>query len=280
MRLIYTGTVDASVPTWTPALPTTVAKGTYYKVSTAGNKIPTNGTDGTSTPYQYVQVGDAVVWNGTFWDVLSHVDANVTGTAGQISVTGTSDTGFTVAIDSAYIGQSSITTLGTIGTGTWEATVIDLAHGGTGTDLSSAADNGLLYKSGTGIKEVTVPTGTDAVYLSYDPSTSTFSWATAAQITSAIKQTGLVSDEFDVVASGATTGQVNAATNLVVTTTEQVVGVVTVYFNGLLLSKSEYTTAANATTATLTDVTLVDSALGYSTEAGDVIRVVYDAVQA
>jgi len=51
---------------------------------------------------------------------------NVVGTAGRIAV------GASVDIDSTYVGQTSITTLGTIATGTWNATTIGVARGGTG----------------------------------------------------------------------------------------------------------------------------------------------------
>lgn len=52
---------------------------------------------------------------------------DVGGTAGRISVAADA-----VDIDAAYVGQSSITTLGTIATGTWNATIISIAKGGTG----------------------------------------------------------------------------------------------------------------------------------------------------
>jgi hypothetical protein len=42
-----------------------------------------------------------------------------------------------VAINTAYIGQTSITTLGTITSGTWNATAIGLTYGGTGTDATN-----------------------------------------------------------------------------------------------------------------------------------------------
>lgn len=157
--LVYTGTVDASAPTFTPVLGETVATGTYYQVSTAGNMIPTNSTDGTTTPYENVQAGDAVVWNGTYWDVIAHIDTVVAGTAGTIKVTGSPDTGFVATIDPAYIGQASITTLGTVATGTWNADNIDLAHGGTNTDLSAVADNSVIFKTGTGVDVTTPPSG-------------------------------------------------------------------------------------------------------------------------
>ena len=52
---------------------------------------------------------------------------NAVGTANRISVATDS-----IDIASTYVGQSSITTLGTIGTGTWQGTVIGATYGGTG----------------------------------------------------------------------------------------------------------------------------------------------------
>lgn len=55
---------------------------------------------------------------------------SVSGTTNRITSSG----GTTPAIDisASYVGQTSITTLGTIATGTWTGTTIALAHGGTG----------------------------------------------------------------------------------------------------------------------------------------------------
>lgn len=64
-----------------------------------------------------------------------------------------------LAIHTSWIGQSAITTLGTITTGTWSATAISLAKGGTGGDLSAAADGSIFKKSGTGLIAATA--GTD-----------------------------------------------------------------------------------------------------------------------
>jgi hypothetical protein len=67
----------------------------------------------------------------------------LTKTGSTIDVVGTTNR-ITVATDSidissAYVGQTSITTLGIIGTGTWQGTVIGLAYGGTGVDASAGA---------------------------------------------------------------------------------------------------------------------------------------------
>ena len=52
-----------------------------------------------------------------------------------------------VKISDAYAGQTSITTLGTIATGTWNATTIAVSKGGTG--LTSYTIGDLIYASGT-----------------------------------------------------------------------------------------------------------------------------------
>lgn len=59
---------------------------------------------------------------------------DVGGTANRITVGATA-----VDIAATYAGQASITTLGTITTGTWEATDVGVAHGGTGASTAAAA---------------------------------------------------------------------------------------------------------------------------------------------
>jgi hypothetical protein len=62
-------------------------------------------------------------------------------TSGVLSVGGTADritvNADTVDIASTYVGQSSITTLGTITTGTWQGTLISPTYGGTGVNNGS-----------------------------------------------------------------------------------------------------------------------------------------------
>ena len=52
-----------------------------------------------------------------------------------------------IVIKSTYPGQTSITTLGTIATGTWQGTVIDEVYGGTGQSSYTTGD--VLYASGS-----------------------------------------------------------------------------------------------------------------------------------
>ncbi len=71
--------------------------------------------------------------------------SSVTGTLNRVTVSPT--TGATVVdIDVAYVGQSSITTLGTITTGVWNGTAITAANGGTG--LTSYTTGDILFASG------------------------------------------------------------------------------------------------------------------------------------
>lgn len=83
--------------------------------------------------------------------------AGLTKTGNTIDVVGTSDR-ITVNADSVdiaatYVGQTSIVTLGTITTGTWDATTVAVTAGGTGQE--SFTDNGVIYGNGTGSLDVT-----------------------------------------------------------------------------------------------------------------------------
>lgn len=71
---------------------------------------------------------------------------SVVGTTNRIVVSGSG-----VDIDSNYVGQTSITTLGTIGTGTWQGTAIGMAYGGTGVNLTSLSNNVMLKKTSSGV---------------------------------------------------------------------------------------------------------------------------------
>jgi hypothetical protein len=79
-------------------------------------------------------------YNGTVWIAILNTGTGVTsvsGTLNRISVVGTTTP--VIDIDANYIGQTSISTLGTITNGIWNGTRIGLAYGGTNTDLSGGA---------------------------------------------------------------------------------------------------------------------------------------------
>jgi hypothetical protein len=73
--------------------------------------------------------------------------AGLTKTGNTIDVIGTSDritvNADSVDIASTYVGQTSITTLGTITTGTWNGTDVAVADGGTGSSTESGARQNL-----------------------------------------------------------------------------------------------------------------------------------------
>lgn len=69
------------------------------------------------------------------------VTISAQGTADKISV---SPSGITIA--DTYAGQPSIDTVGTIESGTWNGSTVDVAHGGTG----ATSLTGFLYGNGTG----------------------------------------------------------------------------------------------------------------------------------
>ena len=68
---------------------------------------------------------------------------NVVGTSDRISVSADA-----VDIASTYVGQSSITTLGTITTGVWNGTDVAVTAGGTGSSTESGARTNLASASG------------------------------------------------------------------------------------------------------------------------------------
>ena len=72
----------------------------------------------------------------------------------------------TVDVASTYVGQTSITTLGTISSGTWAATDVEVSHGGTGT--SSLAARGVLFGNGTSAVGVTATSSVDGSFLRED----------------------------------------------------------------------------------------------------------------
>jgi hypothetical protein len=84
---------------------------------------------------------------------------NAVGTADRISVAADA-----IDIASTYVGQSTITTLGTITTGTWSAGTIALTRGGTGT-TAYGSNNGLIYYDNGNTRLSTLTTGANTTVL-------------------------------------------------------------------------------------------------------------------
>ncbi len=76
--------------------------------------------------------------DGATWVTIESSATTVTSVSGTLNrITSTGGTTPVIDISVSYVGQSSITTLGTIGTGTWQGTVIGATYGGTGVNNGS-----------------------------------------------------------------------------------------------------------------------------------------------
>lgn len=108
-------------------------------LSKTGNTIDVNVANGIEIADDNVQLASTVAGDG-----LTYTSGvlDVVGTADRISVSADA-----IDIATTYVGQSSITTLGTITTGTWQATTIESGYGGTG--FTTYAKGDILYASAT-----------------------------------------------------------------------------------------------------------------------------------
>lgn len=113
----------------------------WVSTANAGGTLGT--TDITWT--QFSSAGSYTAGDGL---TLSGSTFNVVGTANRITANADS-----IDIDSTYVGQTSITTLGTIATGTWNGTAVAVGYGGTG--ASSFTANGIVYGNSTSALQVT-----------------------------------------------------------------------------------------------------------------------------
>lgn len=127
-----------------------------------------------------LQAGDGLVQIGTAF--------NVVGATSRIDVFANN-----IDISTSYVGQTSITTLGTITTGIWgsSATNIAVASGGTGT--SSQVNYGIAYYDST--KITTLNPGSSGTILQSSGTSSAPQWSTATYPgTAGTTQTLLVSN--------------------------------------------------------------------------------------
>lgn len=111
----------------------------------------------------------------TFLTSASTVVSNVFGTSNII--TAIPSTGNVVIdISPSYAGQTSITTLGTVTTGTWNASIIPLAYGGTNANLT-ASNGGIIWSNATQLQILSGTATANQVLLSGSSATPT--WSTA-----------------------------------------------------------------------------------------------------
>lgn len=130
----------------TPGMFTFVEEGNTWADSgwiLTNDVVPINLGTTALTFVQFSSAGQSIAGNG------------LTKTGNTIDVVGTADrivsNANSIDIASTYVGQSSITTLGTVATGTWEATDVGVAHGGTGASTAANARANLAETNPTGL---------------------------------------------------------------------------------------------------------------------------------
>lgn len=133
----YGGTGNTTFTAYSVLCAGATATGAFQNVSGLGTsgQVLTSGGAGTLPTWQTPGTGGAV--------------DSVTGTADRITITGTAADPI-VDIASTYAGQATIVTLGTVSTGTWEATDVALSHGGTNASLV-ADDGAIVYSTATAL---------------------------------------------------------------------------------------------------------------------------------
>ena len=178
----FAGTV--ATPTSTPAITLTttitgVLKGNGTAISAATDaditgKLLTGYLSGAGTVSATDSILSAIQkLNGNTAALVTGV-SSVSGTTNRISVSPTTGAAV-VDISASYVGQSSITTLGTIATGTWNASVIALAYGGTNANLT-ASNGGIVYSTASAMA-ILAGTAT-ANKILYSGATAAPSWST------------------------------------------------------------------------------------------------------
>ena len=113
---------------------------------TGSNKLL--GTPSTGVAVSEITLGTGLTMTDGTLNATGGTVTTVAGSTNRITVTNGATTPV-VDIASDYVGQTSITTLGTITTGTWNGTAIDVAHGGTGASILTG------YVKGTGTTAMT-----------------------------------------------------------------------------------------------------------------------------
>lgn len=145
-----------------------LATGNNGVLITSATGVPSLLANGTTGQFLTATTGSPPSWT-----TLSGVVTSVSGTANRITSTG----GTTPVIDIAatYVGQTSLTTLGTITTGTWNATTVGVVYGGTG--LTSATQGDMLYASASNTYSLLAKSASATRYISNTGTSNNPAWA-------------------------------------------------------------------------------------------------------
>lgn len=157
--------------------------------NTTPSGAPSNGYDRKGGALFYDTVGNAL-WgfNGSTWNAVS--GAAYIGTTNRITVSSN-----VINISASYIGQTSLTTLGTIGTGTWQGTAVGAAYGGTGQTTYTTGD--LLYASGsTALSKLAA--GTNGYVLTSGGPGTAPAWAASSGGGGTVTSIGITGSDFSI----------------------------------------------------------------------------------
>lgn len=143
-------------------------------------------TDGTitvgTTSLAFVQFSSA----GTILagDGLTKVGSTISavGTTNRITI----QSGAGIDIAATYVGQTSLTTLGTVTTGVWNATILTMQYGGTGANIT-AVNGGVIY-SGASAMAVSAAGTTGQLLTSSGAGAPTWTTSTSVNTNSAVVQ--------------------------------------------------------------------------------------------
>ncbi len=123
-------------------------KGDIYTYSTLPARLPVGVNN-------QVLIANSSTITGLEWiNFAPGGVVSVSGTPDRITSTGGANP--IIDIDAGYIGQTSISTVGSVNTGTWLATRIGLAYGGTNADLASTGGTGQYLKQSSVGAAITV----------------------------------------------------------------------------------------------------------------------------
>ena len=176
---VWNGTAVGILYGGTGATTKTAAFDALSPATTLGDVIYHDGTDNirlagntTSTKKFFSQTGNGSISAAPSWITLTSTDVGL----GSVENTALS----------TWAGSSNITTLGTVATGTWNATAIGLTKGGTGASITATA--GAIVYSGASTLAVTAAGTSGQVLTSAGVGAPGWTTATNANTASAIVQ--------------------------------------------------------------------------------------------